>query len=165
MRLTELILILLISNLTFGQKKYVGIYKDRFSESIELKSDSTFMHKWQFDLASSWTTGKWNVKNDTIYLKTELVMDTLQIRDSKNNVIGDSLVISSDRKIDRIEKNEFIVSFLSSGGQNRYEPPTKICWKRNKLYRINENGTLDRRRVKAFWTNKKYKTFFREETE
>jgi hypothetical protein len=165
MILTELILILLISKLTFGQNKYVGIYNNRFSESIELKSDSTFMHKWQFDLASSWTTGKWNVKNDTIYLKTELVMDTLQIRDSENNVIRDSLVISSDQKNDRIERNELIISSLSSGGQNRYELPTKMYWKRNKLYRINENGTLDQRKVKAFWTDKRYKTYFRKETE
>ena len=126
MKLTEIILILLISKLTFGQNKYAGIYNNRFSESIELNSDSTFIHKWGFDLASSWTIGKWNVKNDTIYLKVELVKDTLQIRDSENNVVRDSLVISSDQKIDRIEQNEFIISSLSSGGQNRYKPPTKI---------------------------------------
>ena len=165
MRLTEIILILLISKSTFGQNKYVGIYNGRFSESIELKADSTFAHNWRFDLSASWTTGKWHVKNDTIFLKTELVMDTLQIRDSENNVISDSLVISSDQKIDRIERNELIISSLSSGGQNRYKPPTKMYWKRNKLYRINENGTLDQRKVKAFWTDKKYKTYFRKETE
>ena len=151
--------------MTFGQDKYVGIYKDRFSESIELKSDSTFTHKWRFDLGSSWTNGKWRIINDTIYLKTELVMDTLQFRNSENKVVRDSLVLSSDQKIDRIELNELIISSISSGGQNRYEPPTKIYWKRNKLYRINENGTLDQRKVKAFWTDKKYKTYFRKETE
>ena len=151
--------------MTFGQEKYVGIYKDRFSESIELKSDSTFIHKWQFDLASSWTMGKWNVINDTIYLKTELVMDTLQIRNLENKVVRDSLVLSSDQKSERIEQNEFIGSLISGGGQNRYEPPTKMYWKRNKLYRISENGTLDQRKVKAFWADKNYKTYFRKETE
>ena len=165
MRVTKLILILLISKLSFGQDKYVGIYKDQFSESIELKADSTFIHNWRFDLSSSWTIGKWNVKNDTIYLKTEYVMDTLQIRGSENNIIRDSLVLSADRKIDRIEQNEFIFSTISSGGQNRYKPPTKIYWKRNKLYRINENGTLDLRKVKEFWTDKKHQTYFRRETE
>ena len=165
MRLTELILILLISNLTFGQDKYVGIYNDRFSESIELKSDSTFVHNYRFDLSSSWTTGKWKVSNDTVYFKSELVSDSLQVRDSNGNKIKDSLVLSADLKINRIELNEFIMSSLSSGGQNRVKPPNKLYCKRNKLYRINENGTLDLRKVKAFWTDKKYKTYFRKETE
>ena len=165
MRLTELILILLISNLTFGQDKYVGIYNDRFSESLELKTDSTFVHNYRFDLSSSWTTGKWKVSNDTIYFKSELVSDSLQIRDSNGNKIKDSLVLSADHKINRIELNEFIMSSLSSGGQNRVKPPNKLYWKRKKLYRINENGTLDLRKLKAFWTDKKYKTYFRKETE
>jgi hypothetical protein len=165
MRLTELILILLISNLTFGQDKYVGIYNDRFSESLELKSDSTFVHNYRFDLSSSWTTGKWKVSNDTIYFKSELVSDSLQIRDSNGNKIKDSLVLSADHKINRIELNEFMMSSLSSGGQNRVKPPNKLYWKRKKLYRINENETLDLRKLKAFWTDKKYKTYFRKETE
>lgn len=154
-----------MSKLSLGQEKYAGIYKDKFSESLELKDDSTFIHKWRFDLSSSWTTGKWNVKNDTIYLTTEFVMDTLSIRNSENKVIHDSLVISSDHKTERIEQNEFLISTLSSGGQNRYEPPNKLFWKRNKLYRISENGTLDLRKVKAFCNNKKYKTSFRKQSD
>ena len=165
MNLTELILILIISNLTFGQDKYIGIYKDRFAESLKLKSDSTFVHNYRFDLAMSWTTGKWNVQNDTIYLTTELVVDTLQIRNSENKVIRDSLVLSTDKKNDRIEQDEFHVSTLSSGGQNRHKPPNKAYWKKNRLYRINQNGSLDLRKIKAFWSNKKYKTYFRKETE
>ncbi|MGS2727910.1 hypothetical protein ACU8DI_14970 [Psychroserpens sp. BH13MA-6] len=165
MRITELILILLISNLTFGQDKYVGIYKDRFSETIELKSDSTFIHNYTFDLSSSWTTGKWKVSNDTIYLKSELVSDSLQIRDSEGKSIKDSLVLSADLKINRIELNDFIMSALWSGGQNKVKPPKKLYWKRKKLYRINNDKTLDLRKVKAFWSDKKYETYFRKETE
>jgi hypothetical protein len=155
----------MISNLTFGQDRYLGIYKDRFSESIELNSDSTFVHNYTFDLSSSWTTGKWKVSNDTIYLKSELVFDSLQIRDSNGNKIKDSLVLSADHKINRIEVNEFIMSSLSSGGQNRVKPPNKIYWKRKKLYRFNNDDTLDFRKVKAFWTDKKYGTYFRKVTE
>ena len=165
MRLTQIILILLIYNLTFGQEKYIGIYKSHFSESIELKTDSTFIHKWQFDLSSSWTTGKWKVKKDTIYLTTELIMDTLSIRNSANKIIKDSLVLSSDLKPKRIESNEHIISQISSGGQNREKPPKKLFWQKDKLYRIKENGTLDLRKTKQFWTNKKYKTYFRKESE
>lgn len=165
MRLTELILIFLLSNFTFGQEKYVGVYKSHFSESIELKTDSTFIHKWRFDLSSSWTTGKWRVEKDTIFLKTELVMDTLQIRDLENKVVRDSLVLSSDQKSESIEQNVFVGSLISGGGQNRHKPPKKIYWKRNRLYRINENATLDLRKIKAFSTDKKYRTYFRKETE
>ncbi len=165
MRLTELILILFITKLTFGQDKYVGIYKSHFSESIELKSDSTFIHKWRFHLSSSWTTGNWRVKKDTIYLQTELIMDTLSLRNSNNKIIKDSLVISSDLKTNRIESNEHILSQISSGGQNREKPPKRLLWKKGKLYRIKKNGTLDLRKVKQFSTNKKYKTYFRKETE
>ena len=91
-------------------------------------------------------------------------MDTLQIRNSENKVVRDSLVLSSNQKSERIEQNEFIGSLISGGGQNRNKPPKRIYWKRNKLYRINENGTLDLRKVKAFSTDKKYRTYFRKET-
>ena len=165
MRLIKLILILLISNLTFGQNKYVGIYNNQFLESIELKSDSSFTHKWRFDLVSSWTNGKWKIINDTIYFKTELVMDTIQIRNSENKVVRDSLVLSIDQKPNRIELDEFQISLISSGSQNHYKPPQKLYWKKNRLYRIKLNGTLDLRRIKGFWTNKKYKTYYRKETE
>ena len=165
MRIAETILILLITKMCFGQNKIVGIYNNRFSESIELKADSTFIHNYRFDLASSWTTGKWKISNDTIYLKTEIVSDSLQIYNSEGEFIRDSLVLSADKKVDRIQLSEFIISTLSSGGQNRIKVPKRIFWKRNKLYRINENGTLDLRKLKAFWSDKKYKTYFRKESE
>jgi hypothetical protein len=91
-------------------------------------------------------------------------MDTLQIRNSESKIIRDSLVLSADQKVDRIESNEFLISSLSSGGQNRVKPPKKLYWKRNKLYRINKNGALDLRELKAFWTDKKYKTYFKKES-
>ena len=160
MRITELILILLISNLTFGQDKYVGIYNDQFSENIELKTDSTFIHNYRFDLASSWTTGKWKVKKDTIFLITELVMDTLQVRNIENKVIRDSLVISADQKSNRIEKVEYLSYLLSSGGQNRIKLPEKMLWKRKKIYRITKEGKVEKIRM---LNGDKYKTYFLKE--
>ena len=150
-----------MTNFTFGQKSIVGNYYSRINGTIELKPDSTFLHKYRFDLSSSWTKGKWKTDNDTIYLTTELVMDTLQIRNSKNKVIRDSLVLSTDQKTNRIEQNEYIISTLSGGGQNRVEPPNKLFLKRKKLYFINENGTLDLRKLKGMWTDRKYHTFFK----
>lgn len=164
MRIKGTILILLITKICSGQGQVVGIYNDHFSERIELKADSTFTHYYRFDLASSWTNGKWRIENDTIYLKTELIMDTLQIRNSENQVIRDSLVLSADQIIGRIEYNDLAGMLLSGGGQNRVNPPNKLFFKRKKLFRIRGNGTLDLTRVKAFWTNKKHKTYFRKES-
>jgi hypothetical protein len=141
--------------------RILGIYSDRFSEKIELKADSTFIHSYRFDLGSSWTTGKWKMKNDTIYLKTKLIMDTLQIRNSENKIIRDSLVISGNQKAERVESNDLIALVLSSGGQNKVKPPEKLFVRGNKLYLINESGKLDLRKLKAFSSNRKYNTYFR----
>ncbi len=149
----------------FGQDKIVGIYNDRFSESIELKADSTFIHNYRFDLSSSWTVGKWKFSNDTLYLKTELVLDTLNTITVENKITKDSLVLSSDLKSNRIDIQEYAINLISGGGQNRVKPPNKLYYKRKRLYRINENGTLDLRKLIAFWSNKKYKTYFTKETE
>ena len=165
MKLIQLLLILLISKFGFGQDKYVGIYNDRFSESIELKIDSTFLHKSRFDLSSSWTIGKWKVKNDTIFLETQLIMDTLVLGKSGQKQLKDSLVLSPDKFANRIEFSDYAISTISSGGQNRTKPPLKLYWKKNRLYRINRNGTLDLRKVNAFGNDKKYKTYFLKEIE
>ncbi|WP_439474225.1 hypothetical protein [Algoriphagus formosus] len=165
MRIIQILLLLLMTNFTLGQKSILGNYYSRINGTIELKSDSTFIHKYRFDLSSSWTKGNWEIKNDTIYLTTKLVMDTLQIRNSENKIIRDSLVLSTDQKIDRIEQNEYLVSTLSSGGQNRIKPPKKLFRKRKKLYLINENGTLDLRKLNGMRNNKKYYTYFKKFSE
>jgi len=149
----------------FGQDKIIGIYNNRFSESIELKTDSTFIHKYLFDLSSSWTVGKWKFSNDTLYLNTELVLDTLNTITIENKITKDSLVLSSDLKPNRINIQEYTINSISGGGQNRVKPPSKLYWKRKKFYRINENGTLNMRRLKAFWSDRKYKTYFTKKEE
>jgi hypothetical protein len=165
MRTIQLTFILLFTISTCGQNKLYGIYSDRFGEKIELKLDSSFLHSYRFDLASSWTIGKWKVSNDTIYLKTEFVSDSLKLYDSDGKLIKDSLVLSADQKVGRVQLSDLLVSILSAGGQNRVKPPNQLYWKRNRLYRIKKNGKLDLRKLKAFWTDKKHKTYFRKETE
>jgi hypothetical protein len=92
-------------------------------------------------------------------------MDSLQIRDLNGVKIKDSLVLSNDHKSNRIGSIEFIILSISSGGQNIVKPPNKLFLKRNKLYRINQNGTLDLRKLKAFWSDNKFKTYFLKENE
>ncbi|ALM08243.1 hypothetical protein SB49_10845 [Sediminicola sp. YIK13] len=165
MRITEFLLTLLISQICFGQARIVGVYNDRFSESIELKADSTFTHNYKFDLASSWTTGKWKFKNGKISLQTKLIMDTLVLGESGQKKLKDSLVLSPDKVSNRVGFSDYAISSISGGGQNRVKPPSQLYWKKKRLYRINEDGTLDLRKLKGFWTDKKYKTYFRKETE
>lgn len=137
-----------------------GTYYNRFSEKIELKTDTTFIYTFSFDTASSWTLGKWHIENDTVYLETTLVMDTLQIRDSNNSILRDSLVLSIDQSVDRIESNDLLLSLLASGGQNKVKPPVKLYVQEEKLYHILEDGSIDTRKLKPLWSQKKYRNHF-----
>ncbi|MCH4824680.1 hypothetical protein ML462_16030 [Gramella lutea] len=148
----------MISTLTFGQKKISGKYSNKFGEKIELKTDSTFTYNWQFDLASSWSKGKWSLKNDTIFFDVIPIMDTLKI--VKNNKYSDSLILSSDQKPGLAKNIEFITNTLSSGGQNRQKPPKKLFIKNGKLFRLNENNEIDKKQHQQPGRNKKYKTYF-----
>ena len=85
----NLILILFIScstrkELNYNQSKILGTYANNFGDAIEIRSDSTFMYKYEFDLISSWSIGKWKTDNDTIFFEIKSIMDTLRIRNSKS---------------------------------------------------------------------------------
>lgn len=94
-------------------------------------------------------------------MKTEIIKDTLQVGNNQNRSLKDSLVASQDAIVNRINNDEFVVGVLSSGGQNRIEPPNKVFLKNKKLYLINDFGMIDKRKLKQFWTNKKYRTYFK----
>ena len=165
MRIFFLLFTFQISIFCFGQNNLVGIYSDFFGEKIELLSDSTFKHTYRFDLSSSWTKGKWRTIKDTLYLESILILDTLQIRNSENQFVKDSLVLSVDDISNRINNEEFAVSLISGGGQNRVKPPIKLFLRNRKLFRLTEDGTIDKRKLKNFWTQKKYKTYYIKESE
>jgi hypothetical protein len=145
----------------FSQKHIIGTYKSYFGESIKINLDKTFYFRSSFDLSFSWSQGKWRISNDTIYLKTEIIKDTLQVKDHQNRTLKDTLVASQDGLVNRISNNEFIIGKLSSGGQNRVKPPDKVFFKNNKLFLINEFSEIDDRKLKQFWSNKKYRTYFK----
>ncbi|WP_145758384.1 hypothetical protein [Sediminicola sp. YIK13] len=92
-------------------------------------------------------------------------MDTLVLGESGQKKLKDSLVLSPDKVSNRVGFSDYAISSISGGGQNRVKPPSQLYWKKKRLYRINEDGTLDLRKLKGFWTDKKYKTYFRKETE
>ncbi|MBB6324960.1 hypothetical protein FHS59_000575 [Algoriphagus iocasae] len=150
MRTLLLITVLLINTFCYGQSKLEGTYSNFFGEKIEFRKDLTFKHSWYFDLASSWTEGTYKMFNDTVYLRTKLVLDTLEILNNKNEFVKDSLVVSVDNESNRIDIIEFASSGISGGGQNRLKPPDELIIKRNKLYRLDEMGKLKIKKDKIY---------------
>jgi hypothetical protein len=147
----------------FGQNNICGEYHNHFSSRLILNLDSTYNYTWRFDLAYSWSNGKWVLKNDTLYLKCIPIYDTANYNDSIGNFkpsYGDSLILSIDDKSERISSGTAILTFISSGGQNRSPNPNKLFFRRNKLYEIKSNGHLDRKRIKGFWTRRKHATYY-----
>jgi hypothetical protein len=132
-----------------------------FGEKLEFLQDSSFKHTWRFDLSSSWTNGKWKMENDTIYLSPLLIMDTLTIRNSENQYMKDSLVLSNDETSDRIEIVEYVRSLISGGGQYRRQPPKELFKKNRKLFTLLDNGMRDNTKYESIMSRKKYKSYFK----
>jgi hypothetical protein len=143
--------------------KLIGNYQDHFGSSLEIKSDSTFRYTQHFDLSGSWSKGKWYRKKDTIFFKTIIVYDTLRYI-GLNGQRVDSL-IKSDDEIPKVIKNH-PTNVLHSGGQNFYSGPEKLYYKNERLFGIDKQNRLIRKRFRGFWTKKKFPTwFFKEKLE
>ena len=156
-----MIFFLLFCTNSYGQHKVANQYSDNFGEKLHLFSDSVFKHTWHFDLASSWTEGSWYISEDTVYLMPTLIYDTLTIRNSKCEFLKDSLVLSADAYSSRIENVDYIMTLISGGGQYRRKPPCKLYLQNKKLFRIHDNGKLDRTKSEGVLTRKKYNTYFK----
>jgi hypothetical protein len=140
-----------------AQNKVIGFYADYFGRKIELKEDSTFEFTQHFDLYGSWTHGSWSIMKDTIHFKMISIYDTAQNIDA-NGIYKDTLILSLDRKPERIRLPD--PSVLNAGGQNYYSSPTKLYYRKNKLYNVTENGKLAKKKIKGFWTKNMYPPWF-----
>ena len=155
----HLILILLAAGpLSTGAQSITGHYADYFGQSLVLNRDSTFDFNWAFDMERSWTKGNWTFNNKTLFLTSSLVYDTLRTKE-KSGEWTDSLVLSSDQKVDVISK--LFPGYLTSGGQNRMPPPVKLVFRRKKLYPVSKSGQINQTKRPNFWTRKKFKQYFR----
>ncbi len=155
-----LFLNLFLNNFLIGQSNVIGKYQAYFGKRITLNENNTFLYNWNFDVCSSWSYGKWFLKNDTIELQIINLYDTLVVENKSNGVYKDSLVTALTFNPKRITSNEYIPVYLLSGGQNRQPLPLKFLFRKNKLIEINENGKLLTKKVKGFGTNKKIKTWY-----
>jgi hypothetical protein len=146
-----------------------GNYYNFFGSRLSLLPDSSYKYIFRFDLSSSWSTGKWKVLNDTIFLVNMPIYDTLigvdTIWKSKHfNLYTtkqiNELYLSTDENPERISLSESIMSSIYGGGQNRVPNPPKLVSKRGKLFKLDETGRLETKKVNGFTTRKKFKTYY-----
>jgi hypothetical protein len=156
MRHTTLILLIIVTITASGQS-LIGKYNAYYGHSLDLRGDSTFRYEWRFDLASSWAVGQWKVSNGIVYLNIKNVYDTL-IREG----LPDSLVLSSDENSNRINMEEFIGEQLSSGGQGRMTDriTDRLAIRGNRLYLMDINGKVLRKKELGIWDKKKRPTYY-----
>ncbi|MEM6261966.1 MAG: hypothetical protein AAGI38_05625 [Bacteroidota bacterium] len=152
------VLILMCITTQLPGQTITGNYYDYFGHKLELKADSTFKHTWHFDLISSWTTGTWRIQNDTLFLETVLIYDTLKI--DRNGMELDTFILSSDETSEVIKWDEYFISQLSTGGQNRSPIPNKLYLRKKRLYLMDEKGKLITKRSRGFWSGKKFPPYY-----
>jgi hypothetical protein len=155
MRIFTAIFLLTVSFTSSAQKNVVGKYRDHFGNSIQLNLDSTFEYTWRFDLSSSWTKGTWILRSDTVYFHMVPIYDTL-MQTNVNCMTSDTLILSTDRIAERFTQIEFVSMLLSSGGQNRVAYPSKLLFRKGRLYKI-QKGKLVLKRRRGFWSTTKQK--------
>ncbi|HVU57551.1 MAG TPA: hypothetical protein VHD83_20955 [Puia sp.] len=139
-----------------AQSEVAGHYRNYFGESMNIRTDSTFKYSWHFDLQGSWTNGEWRKTKDTIYFTMIPVYDTVR-QTLKNGEIRDSLILSIDEKPERITVD---LNVLYSGGQNIQPYPTKLLYRKNRLYEIDKNGKPYTKWRRGFWNKKKWPPWF-----
>ena len=154
MKFSLSLLLLILINFKHGNVE--GDYFNHFGSKLKINSDKTFLYTWNFDLASSWSKGTWKMENDTIYFDVIPIYDTLRRPNLK-----DSLVLSIGQKPELITDSSIVfIEALSSGGQNRQKMSSKLYFNGEKLIEIKKNGKLNNKKLKAFWDNRNYNTWF-----
>ena len=158
MKFLTITLLLTLSFDLLAQNKIVGHYRDYFGSRIQLNADNTFRYTWNFDMSGSWTKGTWTLNGDTVYFHMVPTYDTL-MQTSTSGITSDTFILSTDEISERITQEQYAGMGLSSGGQNRTSYPEKLFFKRQKLYEV-KNGKLVKKKIKGFWTKKKWSPWF-----
>jgi hypothetical protein len=101
------------------------------------------------------TKGTWTLTDDTVYFQMVPIYDTLS-QTNVNDIISDTLILSTDRIPERFTQKEFAAMLLSSGGQNRMAYPDKLLFRKGRLYKM-QDGKLVLKKRRGFWSGKKGK--------
>ncbi|MCW3167096.1 hypothetical protein OMO38_01025 [Chryseobacterium sp. 09-1422] len=144
MRALYFLIFILFNPYFNAQEKIFGEYNNDFGEKLILKSNYTFEYYWNFDLASSWNIGTWEIDGGkNIYLKVNEIKDTLK---SDNRI---EMVLSSDKISNEITSNEYALNLISGGGQSRNLPPKKLFHKDSKLFTFSKTGKIQNKKIKS----------------
>ena len=159
------ILFILLVSAAPAKKSVCGTYRDYFGSSFRLNADSTFKYEWHFDTQGDWNCGRWRMKSDTLFLVTIPIYDTLEVYE--NHKTFDRLVLSGDTISNRVYNdtvrvngNPLIRPGYELTNQDSARCPIKLLYRHGRFYWIGNNGKPYRKKVKGFWTNKKYPTYF-----
>lgn len=157
-------IILVLNIFAFGQENIAGKYNNSFGSKLTLNEDNTYFYIWHFDLSSSWSTGVWEIQNDTVYLTCVPIYDTIiHIDTLGNSVINQriELSLSADYTSEIITEDYAVLSSLSGGGQNRINYPTKFVFHRDRLFEINNNRKLKRKKVYCIFRQKRFSPYYK----
>ncbi len=159
MKISILVAFLLSSIHTSAQDRISGSYYDNFGNKLHFNRDSTFLHEFHFDLVYSWASGKYGVRNDTVYLTVIPVFDTIRYKNTTTDLITDSLVLSTfqtsnigfdsaDTYDNGIRKRIYIGDMKL---QNTFPVPDRLLYRKRKLLVIKHDGKLSKGRVSPIW--------------
>jgi len=126
----------------------IGKYRNYSGSSISLNADSTFNFKWHFSVIGNYANGIWTISNDTLYFKfipKENRPKTLNGRSYLN------LSVSSDKKRIVYTEEPIIIP-----DESDYNLPSKLYFKKEKLYEINEDGNIIKGHFMGHNPKKKY---------
>ena len=123
---------------------------------IVFQNDQTFEFNYQFDLSSAWAIGTWSRIGDTIILEVTPVFDTL-IRTNQ----PDTLVLSLDKQSQRISSEQFAIYQMTSREQLPTYVPNKFVFRNGRLYKLDNNGKLVKKKVKRISSKRKFPTWYR----
>jgi hypothetical protein len=147
------IFFLLLPLVLFGQaKRFVGKYNNNFGEQMILNADNSFNYSWGVDTGHGWANGHWYTKNDTIYFKVVPIYDTVRVVGNKK----DTLLLSQNNVPERIEVTEEDFKYwdlYNLFGQNS-SIVSKLFYRDDKLFEIDEKGKLITQKKYFWWTSK-----------
>lgn len=73
----------------------------------------------------------------------------------------DSLVLSLNKIPKRMSEREFAIDNITSGRQLPDYVPKKMVFKKQRLYEVKKNGKLKKKKVRGFFTKKRFVPWYR----
>ncbi len=158
----KILVVVILLSIPFGvcaQTKLAKRHQDDFGHYLTIHSDSTFDYIWARHMSSTWIKGKWNFKDDTLYLRVVPIYDTVRFVMSSNSII-DSLILSNDSISKRFTEYEFLNKQEAYYGyQDPYLCPEKLFLKKERLYIVSK-GRLVRKKQRSLRNRKKFRPWF-----